>query len=101
MFHGIICFLLFSVLFSVLFVRVLSCLLALNVCFTGIQSGLGIVSQVVLHVGTHPEIRHAIAQSLSRDSYVVFESINLPKLGGTMQMRQQAEPRPFPFLLGK
>ena len=65
--------------------------------------GLGIISLVVLHVGTHPQIRHDIAQSPSWDGYVVFESTNLPKQGNKIQMGniRHAEPRPFPFLLGE
>ena len=80
-------YMLFSALCSVLFVRVLSCPLALNVYLPHAHLvGVGVDSPVVLRVGTHPEIRHAIAQSLSRDGNVEFESINSPKPRKEMQM---------------
>ena len=31
-----------------------------------------------LRAGAHPEIRHSIARSLSRDGHVVFTNTNLP-----------------------
>ena len=35
-----------------------------------------------LRAGAHPEIRHSIARSLSRDGHVVFTNTNLPDVFG-------------------
>ena len=37
-----------------------------------------------LRAGAHPEIRHSIARSLSRDGHVIFTNANLPDGRGTL-----------------